>query len=299
MPNDSELIYESYLMSIQALNEARGRKKVYTDRVKQIITDPETGEQRLESYYEMMQRLKRAKLAAEADIESEIEELTKPAEEPETQEEPVETPDTNAEESDVEDEPEDDDDVEVEEPTALSDEVANFDFSTTFTTGNIDDAPTDATTQSILRFIEDTPATGDEIVQHLIDNDVDPNEAKNVVVSLSNVGVIQPFFANKETPTEEPGEVELPDVEETDIGDEDVLEPNEVEDVESAVSSYLPKPKVSKRALTDDERREEFIRKVMDMRKQKEALPEEEEPDYNEPDDDEDTSYSEEDEPVV
>lgn len=50
---DSQFLFESYLQSIE-----EGRKKKYGERVRKTIKDPETGEERTESYYEMMMRLK-------------------------------------------------------------------------------------------------------------------------------------------------------------------------------------------------------------------------------------------------
>lgn len=50
---DTQYLFESYLTSLE-----EGRKKKYEDRQRKEVVDPNTGEKRKESYYEMMQRLK-------------------------------------------------------------------------------------------------------------------------------------------------------------------------------------------------------------------------------------------------
>lgn len=50
---DNQFLFESYIQSLE-----EGRKKKYGERVRKEITDPNTGEKRTESYYEMMMRLK-------------------------------------------------------------------------------------------------------------------------------------------------------------------------------------------------------------------------------------------------
>jgi len=49
---DNQFLFESYMHALE-----EGRKKKYADRVRQEITDPVTGEKRMESYYEMRQRM--------------------------------------------------------------------------------------------------------------------------------------------------------------------------------------------------------------------------------------------------
>ncbi len=50
---DTQYLFESYLTSLE-----EGRKKKYEDRARKTVIDPSTGEERPESYYEMMMRLK-------------------------------------------------------------------------------------------------------------------------------------------------------------------------------------------------------------------------------------------------
>jgi len=50
---DTQLLFESYLRSLE-----EGRKKMFKDRERKTVIDPDTGEERKESYYEMMMRLK-------------------------------------------------------------------------------------------------------------------------------------------------------------------------------------------------------------------------------------------------
>ena len=50
---DTQFLYESYQQSL-----TEGRKKQFEDRVRKVVVDPETGEERKESYYEMMMRIK-------------------------------------------------------------------------------------------------------------------------------------------------------------------------------------------------------------------------------------------------
>ena len=50
---ENQFLFESYMQSIE-----EGRKKKYKDRERKTVVDPDTGEERPESYYEMMMRLK-------------------------------------------------------------------------------------------------------------------------------------------------------------------------------------------------------------------------------------------------
>jgi|TARA_R110002110_G_scaffold132966_1_gene315028 hypothetical protein len=50
---DSSYLFESYQNHL-----LEGRKKQFTDRVRKTLVDPDTGEERKESYYEMMMRVK-------------------------------------------------------------------------------------------------------------------------------------------------------------------------------------------------------------------------------------------------
>ena len=50
---ENQFLFESYIQSIE-----EGRKKQYKDRERKTVVDPDTGEERKESYYEMMMRLK-------------------------------------------------------------------------------------------------------------------------------------------------------------------------------------------------------------------------------------------------
>lgn len=50
---DTQFLFESYLKSLE-----EGRKKTFKDRERKTVIDPDTGEERKESYYEMMMRLK-------------------------------------------------------------------------------------------------------------------------------------------------------------------------------------------------------------------------------------------------
>ena len=50
---DSNYLFESYLNL-----QLEGRKKQFEDRVRKTLVDPDTGEERKESYYEMMMRVK-------------------------------------------------------------------------------------------------------------------------------------------------------------------------------------------------------------------------------------------------
>jgi len=50
---ENQFLFESYMQSIE-----EGRKKQYKDRERKTVVDPDTGEERKESYYEMMMRLK-------------------------------------------------------------------------------------------------------------------------------------------------------------------------------------------------------------------------------------------------
>lgn len=50
---ENQFLYESYIQSLE-----EGRKKAYKERERKTVIDPDTGEERKESYYEMMMRLK-------------------------------------------------------------------------------------------------------------------------------------------------------------------------------------------------------------------------------------------------
>ena len=50
---ENQFLFESYMQSIE-----EGRKKQFKDRERKTVVDPNTGEERKESYYEMMMRLK-------------------------------------------------------------------------------------------------------------------------------------------------------------------------------------------------------------------------------------------------
>ena len=50
---DSEYLFESYQNHL-----IEGRKKQFAERVRKTLVDPDTGEERKESYYEMMKRVK-------------------------------------------------------------------------------------------------------------------------------------------------------------------------------------------------------------------------------------------------
>jgi hemerythrin-like domain-containing protein len=50
---DNQFLFESYRETVE-----EGRKKKYTERERKTVIDPDTGEERKESYYEMMMRIK-------------------------------------------------------------------------------------------------------------------------------------------------------------------------------------------------------------------------------------------------
>jgi len=50
---DNQFLFESYKKTLE-----EGRKKTYKDRERKTVVDPDTGEERKESYYEMMMRIK-------------------------------------------------------------------------------------------------------------------------------------------------------------------------------------------------------------------------------------------------
>lgn len=50
---DNQFLFESYMHSLE-----EGRKKQFKERERKTVIDPDTGEERRESYYEMMMRLK-------------------------------------------------------------------------------------------------------------------------------------------------------------------------------------------------------------------------------------------------
>ena len=278
---DSDLIFESYFHAItDAINEARGRKKQFSERVKQIITDPKTGEQRLESYYEMMQRLRRQELMSQADAESEAESEV-PAEAP--VEAPIEAP----AKPEVTAEIEPDEDVDVDISASPIEDVGDFNFNNTLTLGdNYENAPTDSMTQDIVNFISDTPSTGQEVVDFLVSKGVNEADAKNKVASLAMLDILKHFFGGEEASAVE-GEIEIPEVDET------PGETEEPEELDLTLKSFL-KPK-SKSGMSEEEKRKDFVQKVMAAIERKKSAPAPE----PEPEDiDTDTEFSEEDEPV-
>tara|TARA_A100001201_G_scaffold141270_2_gene136272 strand:+ start:524 stop:1081 length:558 start_codon:yes stop_codon:yes gene_type:complete len=50
---DNQFLFESYRETVE-----EGRKKKYAERERKTVIDPDTGEERKESYYEMMMRIK-------------------------------------------------------------------------------------------------------------------------------------------------------------------------------------------------------------------------------------------------
>lgn len=352
--SDSNLIFESYFHAINnAINEARGRKKQFSERVKQLITDPKTGEQRYESYYEMMQRLKRQAIAAATEKEEQSTE-DQPEDQPEIS---VDEPKSSIEselqqkinqlkqqlggETSTEElpelEPEEDVDIDLE--TKPIEDVGSFNFNSTLTLGDkYENAPGDAMTQDILSYVSDTPATGDEIVNFLIDKGVDPADAKNKVASLALLDILKLYFSGEESP-KELSEIDVPNEyekggeesdleaelksflpsktlrtstgEETDDIEEDLpykaLAPSKEinseepdEDLSSTLQSFLPPKKIKLSGMSEEERRKQFVDKIMQLRRQRQEELQrqtEEERRIEEPIDVE-TEISEEDEPV-
>lgn len=343
--SDDNLIFESYFHAItDAINEARGRKKQFSERVKQMITDPKTGEQRLESYYEMMQRLKRAAIQASTEGESEEPSVEEPsAEEPETVEGSVEdqlrqkiaelqkqlTGSEEPIEPDTEKEPEEDIDIDL--ASKPIEDAGSFNFNATLTLGDkYEVAPTDTMTQDILQYIEDTPATGKEIVSYLVDKGVDETEAKNKVASLALLDILKLYFSGEETPKETPGEISIPDelsgemeydpeitkdisLSDNDDSEDDIPKlPKEVklggkepiesdEDLESTLKMFLPPKKFLPSSKTEEERRKEFVAKMLELRRQRAEEKEKyeaEEKAREKEIEEADTEISDEDEPV-
>lgn len=221
---DNDLIFEQYFHSLtDVINEARGRKKQFTERVKKIITDPKTGEQRLESYYEMMQRLKRQELMSQADAEYEAE---KSPEEVSTKEPAVEN------EPSTESEPEEDIDLDIS--ASPTEDVGSFNFNATLAPSDLaDNGPKDSMSQDIIRYVEDSPATGQEIVDYLVGKGVNEVDAKNKVANLAMLDILKLFFKNGENKIEKPRKIELPESE------DDYNDGEDVEDIEGAISSYI------------------------------------------------------------
>lgn len=281
---DSELIFESYFHAItDAINEARGRKKQFSERVKQIITDPKTGEQRLESYYEMMLRLRRQAAMAGSDDET-----PEPAPETEVEvEKPAELPVDEPVETEVSAVSEPDEDVDIDVSSKPIEDVGDFNFKNTLTLGdNYENAPNDSMTQDIINFISDTPSTGNEVIDFLVSKGVDESAAKNKVASLAMLDILKHFFGAEE-PSALETDIEIPET------DEEPSEAEEPEDLDLTLKSFL-KPK-SSTGKTEEEKRKDFVQKVMAAIERKKSAPIEE-PD-SEPDD-YDTEISDEDEPV-
>ena len=231
--NDNELIFESYFHTItDLLNEGRGRKKQFSERVKKIITDPETGEERLETYYEMMKRLKReAALKDDDDTESDTEtdtEIEQPSE--------VEQSEAKAEAEKAVDDTTPDEDVDIDIESSPIEDVGSFNFNTTLTLGDkYETAPRDAMTRDIISYIEDTPTTGEEIVDYLVSKGVNEVDAKNKVASLAMLDVLKLFFSDEDKISKATSKIEIPDVD-TDENDSDELE--DYEDVLSDLPEY-------------------------------------------------------------
>lgn len=247
--SDSQLIFEQYFHSItDIVEEARGRKKQFSERVKQIIEDPKTGEKRLESYYEMMQRIRRQQLMQQADAEYEAEKAAEAGEAtPETEaevESEVETPkevEVKAEEPSIEP----DEDVDIDVSAGPIEDVGSFNFNATLTAGDLaEKAPSDGMSQDIIRYVEDTPATGQEIVDYLVDKGVNEADAKNKVASLAMLDILKFYFSGEEKPVK-PSIIDLPD-----IDDEDETDGEDLEDYEDALGD-LPEVEDEDLPLTD------------------------------------------------
>jgi len=345
--SDDNLIFESYFHAINnAINEARGRKKQYGERVKQMITDPKTGEQRLESYYEMMQRLKRAAINAASESENEPISDEPTIDEPTTEEPYVASGSvedqlrqkiadlqnqlTGQQEPDEDAEP--DEDVDIDIGSKPIEDVGAFNFNTTLTLGDkYEQAPLDAMTQDILQYVEDTPATGKEIVNFLIDKGVNEVYAKNKVASLALLDILKLYFSGEETPKEIPGEISIPDeqsgemeydpeltkdisLSNDDESEDDIpkapkelklggKEPKEQpdEDLESTLKMFLPLKKFLPSGKSEEEKRKEFVNKMLELRRQRaeeKQKYEAEEKAREKEIEETDTEISDEDEPV-
>lgn len=213
--NDNDMIFESYFHAItDLLNEGRGRKKQFSERVKKIITDPETGEERLESYYEMMKRLKREAALKDDTEETDIEETE------------AEVTDADEKESEKEvkqavDEVTPDEDVDIDIESQPLEDVGTFNFNSTLTLGDkYESAPRDAMTRDIISYIEDTPATGSDIVDYLTSKGVNEVDAKNKVASLAMLDILKLFFSDEDKAPRATSKIEIPEIDTDETEDE-------------------------------------------------------------------------------
>lgn len=217
--NDNEMIFESYFHAItDLLNEGRGRKKQFTERVKKIITDPETGEERLESYYEMMKRLKRV-AASQDDTDTDTEDTDTI----ETEISPTDTQEIESEVTQAVDDITPEEDVDIDVESQPLEDVGTFNFNSTLTLGDkYESAPRDAMTRDIISYIEDTPTTGSDIVDYLTSKGVNEVDAKNKVASLAMLDILKQFFSDEDRAPKVAGKIAIPeiDTDETDTDDE-------------------------------------------------------------------------------
>ena len=229
--HDADLIFESYFHSLQ-VDEARGRKKQFSNRVKQIITDPTTNEQRLETYYEMMKRIRSEMNRSDDDDES----------------------DTPVDVTTTVDEP--------ESPLArtIDDSSHGFNFHSTLTLGDkYEEAPTDSMTQDVIQYLSNEPATGVEVVKYLVDKGVDEKEARNKVASMTLLDVLQHYFPPSNDEPVVPKEIDLGEVD---------VDPDSQEDLDTTISSFLPskKPVIPKKVQSEEDAIAEFRRKMAEIR---------------------------------
>lgn len=247
--SDSQLIFEQYFHSItDIVEEARGRKKQFSERVKQIIEDPKTGEKRLESYYEMIQRIRRQQLMQQADAEYEAEKAAETGEATPTPETPVEEPKP---EKTPEIEP--DEDVDIDISANPTEDVGSFNFNATLTAGDLaDKAPSDGMSQDIIRYVEDTPATGNEIVDYLVTKGVNETDAKNKVASLAILDILKFYFSGEEKPVK-PSIIDVSDLD--DEGDDIEEYEDELGDLPEVEDGGedLPMTEYSEEELPEDE----------------------------------------------
>ena len=209
--NDNEMIFESYFHAItDIIDESRGRKKQFTERVKKIITDLDTGEERLESYYEMMKRIKRQLAADDTDDNDDNDEAiepNKPTEIDDTQPSPEIISNNTVSDNDS-----DDIDVDITAQSEPFDDTNKFNFNTTLTIGDkYESAPRDSMTQDIISYIEDTPATGDEIVNYLTNKGVSEIDARNKVASLAIFDVLKLFFSDEDRISKPTSKIAIPE----------------------------------------------------------------------------------------
>lgn len=255
--SDSQLIFEQYFHSItDIIEEARGRKKQFAERVKQLIKDPKTGEERYESYYEMMQRIKRQQLMQQADAEYEAEKAAERGEAaPETAAEEVPPSELPSEEPKTEETPEiePDEDVDVDITAGPSEDVGAFNFNATLTAGDLaDKAPKDGMSQDIIQYVEDTPATGKEIVDYLVGKGVNETDAKNKVASLAMLDILKFYFSDEEKPSK-PSIIDIPDLDDEGDG-EDIEEYEDVlGDLPEVEEEDIPLTDYSEEDLPEDE----------------------------------------------